>query len=111
MTLRDLIKALEALPPEMEIERVGHLSSYRGYYDQLAIEPANDSRAVGDLLSECREAVGKVFTGYKGGEYRMTEYTPVWYSDYGDSSSVAVLGVAVVGERAVLHTHYIGDYA
>lgn len=58
--------------------------SYRGYYEQLAFAPCED-RCVGDLLASAREALGKTFTGYKGGEYTMSEKTPCWIAAYGDT--------------------------
>jgi hypothetical protein len=35
------------------------------------------------LLSECRAAMGRVFCGYKGGDFLMGETTPIWLADYG----------------------------
>jgi hypothetical protein len=50
MTLGELRTALAALPPETRVlledgATPGALSSYRGYYDRLAIEPSRDEHA------------------------------------------------------------------
>jgi hypothetical protein len=85
MTLGKLINRLEGMPKGQKIKGLGELDSYRGYYEDLAFEPADTEKTVEQLLSECRAAMGKVFTGYKGGEYMMGELTPLWVADYGCS--------------------------
>lgn len=73
------------------------VSSYRGYYDHLAIEYTADHRAtVADFIRILRDAVGSTMEGYKGGDFTMTRQTPVWVSNWGTSSGVAVTGVALV---------------
>jgi hypothetical protein len=85
MTLGDVIKTLEAMPGEATIEILGELDSYRGYYDDLAFEPTPERRTVLAVLKECRAAMGKVFGGYKGGDYQMGEMTPIWVAEYGNT--------------------------
>jgi hypothetical protein len=51
--------------------------SYRGYYEQLAFERA-ENVAVGDMLAAAQSALGRTFQGWKGGDYTMREYTDVW---------------------------------
>ncbi len=82
----------------------GEVGSYRGYYDQLAIAVNGGGYAtVGSLLAELEAAVGKTFTGYKGGEYVMTRDTKVWLANYGESGGSRVTGVREIksddGER------------
>lgn len=84
MTLGKLIAELEKLPPETPVFGLGKLMSYRGYYCDLAFSPTGEQRSVKSLLDECREAMGKVFTGYKGGDYVMGETTPLWLAAYGE---------------------------
>jgi len=84
MTLGKMIGALEAMPEAMEIDGLGELYSYRGYYSDLAFEPIEGKRLVSDLLAQCWAAMGKVFTGYKGGEFVMGALTPLWLAYYGD---------------------------
>jgi hypothetical protein len=63
----------------------GSLDSYRGYYDHLAISIEKDcNTTVGTLLAACREALGKTYQGYKGGQYTMDADTPVWVANWGD---------------------------
>lgn len=83
MTLSDLIKRLEAAP-QGDILRLGfrRAHSYRGYYEQLAFEPAKDVR-VSDMLATAQSALGATFDGWKGGEYTMDEYTEVWLAYVG----------------------------
>jgi hypothetical protein len=84
MTLGELIAALEAAPAD-RIIRNGFESphSYRGWYERLAFEPANNIR-VGDMLDDARGALGRVFMGYKGGDYRMYGHTEVYLANYGE---------------------------
>jgi hypothetical protein len=35
------------------------------------------------LLATCKKLVGRVFVGYKGGEYKMTLTTPLWVANRG----------------------------
>lgn len=71
------------------------IDSYRGFYDHLAIGIDSESKYTSavDFLSTLKEAVGKTFTGYKGGDYTMNRNTPLWIDDYGDCSSCAVIGL------------------
>jgi hypothetical protein len=77
----------------------GSLDSYRGYYEQLAIEPemGGDGKkvTVEEFLKRLEEAVGATFTGYKGGEFTMDRDTPIWIAEYSMSSpwSCRVTGV------------------
>lgn len=57
--------------------------SYRGYYSDLAFERAPEKVKASDLLATCRNAMGKVYEGYKGGDYIMGELTPIWVAEYG----------------------------
>ena len=83
---------LEALIEELSREnsdtvcKVGFSNphSYRGYYDQLAFEPA-DNVSVGSMLEAAQEALGSTYTGWKGGEYTMTGYTDCHLANKGNS--------------------------
>lgn len=90
MKLGNLIKSLEELPQESRITILvrgryynpSYLHSYRGYYDQLALSwDGEEKKKVCELLEECKSSVGKVFTGWKGGDFMMDENTPVWISN------------------------------
>lgn len=107
ISLGELIALLEARPADNDVSfdfcglMPGSVGSYRGYYDHLALDYHSDYSkrpTVADLLAELRGAVGKIYEGYKGGDFRMDESTPVWVSQYGESHSTAVLGVKALGE-------------
>lgn len=92
LTLGELIKFLKAQPSDFLIEGLGELDSYRGYYRDLAFEPVTTQRSVENLLAECQLSMGKVFKGYKGGDYLMGENTPLWVANYG-SCGTRLMGV------------------
>lgn len=70
-------------------------SSYRGWYDHLALEYSNQVSppSVATLLKRLQDAVGTAYTGWKGGEYTMYTHTPVWADNPGDGYGVAIIGV------------------
>lgn len=61
------------IPKSSELSRV---------YDELAFEPARDV-PVSEMLSSARSALNSTYTGYKGGEYKMDEWTDCWLAHYG----------------------------
>lgn len=83
MTLSEIIGFLEEQPPE-KVVPVGFEGphSYRGYYQDLAFEPACGI-TVGEMLNAARSALGKTYCGYKGGEYTVDGYTTCWIAEYG----------------------------
>jgi hypothetical protein len=84
MTLGALITALEAMPKDAEVANLCNPDSYRGFYCDLYFEKQEGTRPAVDLLADCKAAMGKVFTGYKGGDYVMGAPTPLWIAEYGD---------------------------
>lgn len=115
LRLGDIIEALEQAPPDAAVvfDFCGFtpdgIDSWRGVYSDLAIGCGERHRhvPVRDFLNVLRDADGKVFTGYKGGDYRMGLETPVWVSNYGDADSTAVVRVTHNRYQAVLHTAMI----
>jgi hypothetical protein len=104
ITLGELIAKLEPQDgtAELAVEfggdlfAFGDLDSYRGYYSDLAIEPGGATYGtVAGALSELQDAVGKTFTGYKGGDFAMNSRTIVWVDYYGNYSGIGVTGVEV----------------
>ena len=110
MTLGGLIKALGALPADELVRPITfempwlyptHFNSYRGYYNQLALGVAwltylgdrAPIKAGEALLKEARSTVGQEFTGWRGGDYTMTERTPVWIDNPGECNSMMLVGV------------------
>ena len=84
--LEELISELEKMPQDGIVPfGFGEPDSYRGYYDQLAFAPVKDAK-VSDMLVFAKSALGKTFTGYKGGEYEMDGFTDCWIAEYGTSA-------------------------
>ncbi len=82
MTLSELIAALEKAEPGVLREGFGNPHSYRGYYECVAFEP-QARVTVQSCLDAAREALGSRYEGYKGGEFKMKEYTDVYIAHYG----------------------------
>ena len=82
--------------------------SWRGDYSELALNYNVDGEEmkVSEFLSMLKECVGKSFSGWKGGEYRMTEDTPVWVANPGKSGNTAVIEVVDQGWCVILITGY-----
>ena len=83
MTLGRLISGLEQVPPDFMIEKLEKPRSYRGYYQDLSFGKGDGMMKASDLLAMCRNCMGEVFTGYKGGEYVMGAKTALWIAEYG----------------------------
>jgi hypothetical protein len=112
MYLTELIKFLEKCDPALVVP-VGftHAHSYRGYYEDLAFEPAKNV-TVGAMLACAKDALGKTFAGYKGGEFEMDEYTDIWLAYYGECGEGIgpILLSYMIGEpRAALEEAGDGD--
>lgn len=56
--------------------------SYRGYYDELAFEPADDV-TIEHMLDCCNRAVSETFIGWKGGEFTYDKATQVHVASQG----------------------------
>ncbi len=83
MYLKELIAALVKEDPSAILPRgFRNPHSYRGYYDRLAFEPA-ENISIGEMLECAESALGRTFQGYKGGDYVMGEYTEVYIAEYG----------------------------
>jgi hypothetical protein len=108
MLLESWIATLAILDPDALIEMEDGttpvcLTSYRGYYEDLALD-YNHSRpvTVGVLLDDARKAVGATFEGYKGGDFIMRGDTRVWVSEWGRSEGRDLTGVEVRPGGAVI---------
>jgi hypothetical protein len=104
ISLRGLIELLEARPKDQTVRfdfggfAPKGIDSYRGYYDHLAIgyaepEPPWEDPKVGSVLAMLREANGKTYEGYKGGDFRMDLDTPVWVANWSHSPGTTIIGV------------------
>lgn len=114
LTLEAAIKGLEMVVPETELRTedglgVGKVSSYRGYYSDLAFCPAVQPTTIGAVLTDLRAALGQTFEGYKGGDFLMDADTPLWISAYGSASGLAVTGLRMENGSAILTTRQTHD--
>lgn len=121
-TLGQLIDALEVRPADQGVcfDFCGCVpracDSYRGYYDQLALGWIADEydakergalATVGELLADLKAAIGKTFTGYKGGEFVMSRDTMLWVANCGRSDGTAVVGLHECSYTAIILTRHI----
>lgn len=93
------------------------LDSYRGSYSELALGYKltgydNDAEHLAevkakDLLQHLKDAIGKEYIGWKGGEYTMSENTPVWVANSGNAGSTAIVGILNDGWRLIILTAYV----
>ena len=70
--------------------------SYRGYYSDLSIDYTLDEYSglsCGQLLEKAKECVGKVFQGYKGGDFKMTKHSVIWLANYSRTPEAILPGV------------------
>lgn len=92
------------------------LDSWRGSYTELALgyklsgydnnEEHFTETTAETLLSELKSAIGKEFTGWKGGDFTMDADTPVWVANAGNSGNTGIIDVVDDGWRIVLMTAY-----
>jgi len=103
LTLGEFIAELEKLPSEanIDIDFGGAvpttLDSYRGYYDHLALGYDGEYGAklptVDDILKDAKNALGKTFTGWKGGDFKMHDQTSIWIANPGNTSDTYIKGI------------------
>lgn len=101
ITLGEWIALLERQPPSARVllpsgAGAGHLLSYRGYYDHLALDeapPGDVFSQAAALAAYARKAVGRPFEGYGGGIYHARRDTQLWVSPWGRVSGTALTGL------------------
>ena len=76
--------------------------SYRGYYSDLSFESGGEIMAK-ELAAICRDALGRTFEGYKGGDYVMSKETPLWAAPYG-CCGLAIVSIIVTADKVILGT-------
>lgn len=106
MSLGDLLTALsninDGTPVEFDnYEMPGVFMSYRGYYNEAGLSEGDAETTCGDLKSQLSLFIGSTQVGYKGGEYRMTNDTPLWRADYG-RTGYPIVGTVMRDEKLVL---------
>lgn len=101
MILKELIEYLKSKDPSTKV-KVGFNNphSYRGYYEDLAFEPCNDT-TIGEMLNCAEQAQGKEFEGWKGGMFLMRDYTDCWLAREGHSGE---------GIGKILINYMVGEY-
>ena len=116
MTLGRLIDQLTDMPQDEPIYfdfgrlRPGGLMSYRGLYERLALGFDGENEVkVSDLLAECRTAIGKTFTGYKGGDYVMDRDTLVHVANYGNTSETQIVRISRGRFCVLIETAHVDD--
>lgn len=73
-TLGSLIERLEKEDPNIVLKLGWEAcSSYRGYYEHLALY-LSPNQKIGDMLKILKKALGSTQTGYKGGHFVMDKY-------------------------------------
>jgi len=82
----------------------GEEMSYRGYYSDLAFDEGNEPKTVDAFAHQLSAALDQEYTGYKGGEFRMDPKTPLWVSEYGEASGVAMMSMHLAEDRIIIVT-------
>lgn len=83
-------------------------SCYRGSYAEMAINYKPWYKlTLDDFVKMLCAEVGETHEGWKGGEYTMTEDTPLWAAaTYGDCTGTAIVGLRYVDGVIVIDTRY-----
>jgi hypothetical protein len=115
MTMNQVIAALKELEPSRPVvfsfatTVPTTVDSYRGYYDQPALGWAatgydGDAHPpeASALLEHLEGAIGAVFTGWKGGDYRYSGDETLWVANPGSSTGNFITGLDLSGYFAVL---------
>ena len=83
MTLEELISELYKLPKDKVIKKgFANPHSWRGSYRELAFEPFGPVTIM-SMINDANNACGATYTGYKGGEFYMSEDSNVYIDCYG----------------------------
>lgn len=70
--------------------------SYRGYYEQAAIEPGADEITAGELAELVDDLIGTTLEGWKGGDFYMKADTEVWVAMEGCTGGDMIMGTEMV---------------
>lgn len=97
-----MIKKLETFPRCQSLRYdflnyypTGIAYSYRGYYEDLALGYSDKYTdiAVWVLRTKLIDSIGKLYIGYKGGEYKMDENTKLWVANCGEATQTYIRGI------------------
>lgn len=114
MTLGKLLEALRSVPPETLVVFGDSMSpdpliaSYRGYYQDGAIDGIDTPVTAGELVASYSGQLGTTMEGYKGGDYPIDESVVLWRSPYGEASDLAIMNTFVGDGVMVIVTKDVG---
>jgi len=123
LTINDLITRLKTFEPNKRVRFEfcdsipTHIASSRGYYERPALgwSPSGYSFTLGQeyypsctvesLIKELDEAIsGKMFCGWKGGEYYYFGDEPLYVDNNGDWTDTRIVSVQLIDNIVVLIT-------
>lgn len=103
MYLRELIDELAKHDPNKRIrEGFDHPHSWRGDYAQVSFAPCGET-TVGAMLEAAKSANGATYTGWKGGEFTMDDWSECYLAhpgDIGDQIGLRLLRYMLADEVA-----------
>lgn len=111
LTLIELIEEIEKHPALPVVYDTGEhptkIGSWRGVYAELALSHEKEGSPLisTNLIKILEEAIGATYTGYKGGEFKMSKDTLVWVDNYGEYTDTIITKVKKVGEQIIIYTH------
>ena len=84
MIIKEILEILKKEDPETILNLGWEFPhSYRGYYHELGVEPKRNVK-IKDMIKCLEASIGNEFEGWKGGLYRMTEYSDVYLAKWGE---------------------------
>ena len=84
LDLREVIERLRGLPEDARVQGLdGILHSDRGWYDRSATAPSTEVWDAHTLATVLEDQIGKEIYGWKGGEYYVDAFKPVYVAEYG----------------------------
>ena len=90
---------------------IGDFYAYRGYYDNLSIEPSMTPTTAREVSEKARDASVLTSPATRGGLYKMTLGTPLWCSCYGTASNLYIDNIEIVNGEAIIYTReQLTDY-
>ncbi len=111
ITLGDLLSACEKNPSATVtvdgVAGLGKEGSYRGYYEDLAFALTSEASTAEEVAAACRRGLSETYEGYKGGDYRYDERTPLWLASYGNCGP-AITSLEVTLDEIKLSTKDVG---
>ena len=81
------------------------IDSWRGIYSELALSHECDGTPMtcGAFVQMLKGCYGKVFHGYKGGEFTMNDSTEVWVDNVGEYTRTIISSVEILNEQIIIN--------